>query len=210
MTEDQRDANARGRLPAVHHRRRRHRPRRRSARAQPHPPLRRSGRAGIPHRGPAPGRQEVRTPGRQSAGAVGRADQAPQLGPVPTGHHAGPGHHRRAHRRRGGQPARQLHRRARPAIHPRRHQHCRARLQVVLPRDGATLHNAGVNELNGHLLYAIPEGEYATADAWLGRHGIAELITGAAAHPDHEQHRSTPTSTRSSRSSSMLGRTTPG
>ncbi|HEY2449103.1 MAG TPA: isocitrate lyase ICL2 [Mycobacterium sp.] len=49
------------------------------------------------------------------------------------------------------------------------------------------LYNAGFTELNGHLLYALPEGEYATADAWLERHGIAELITKAAAAPDHAQ-----------------------
>ena len=44
MTEAAARRDARGRLPAVHHRRRRHRPRRRRARAQPDPPLRR-GRA---------------------------------------------------------------------------------------------------------------------------------------------------------------------
>lgn len=38
----------------------------------------------------------------------------------------------------------------------------------------------GVKELNGHLLYSLPDGEYAAADAWLERHGIAELITKAA------------------------------
>ncbi len=48
-------------------------------------------------------------------------------------------------------------------------------------------YDAGFKELNGHLLYALPDGEYATADAWLDRHGIAELITVAAAHPDHAQ-----------------------
>ncbi len=48
-------------------------------------------------------------------------------------------------------------------------------------------YNAGFHELNGHLLYALPEGEYATADAWLERQGIAELIAGAAASPDHAQ-----------------------
>jgi isocitrate lyase len=48
-------------------------------------------------------------------------------------------------------------------------------------------YNAGFKELNGHLLYALPEGEYATADAWLERHGVAELITKAAAAPDHAQ-----------------------
>ncbi|HME14052.1 MAG TPA: isocitrate lyase ICL2 [Mycobacterium sp.] len=46
---------------------------------------------------------------------------------------------------------------------------------------------AGFKELNGHLLYALPDGEYATADAWLERQGIGELITVAASHPDHAQ-----------------------
>src|SRR6195952_1922219 len=46
---------------------------------------------------------------------------------------------------------------------------------------------AGVKELNGHMLYALPAGEYATADAWLERHGIADLITQASASPDHAQ-----------------------
>jgi isocitrate lyase len=48
-------------------------------------------------------------------------------------------------------------------------------------------YDAGFKELNGHLLYALPDGEYATADAWLERQGIAELITVAAGHPDHAQ-----------------------
>lgn len=39
----------------------------------------------------------------------------------------------------------------------------------------------GVKELNGHLLYALPDAEYAAADAWLQRRGIADLIAGAAA-----------------------------
>jgi isocitrate lyase len=48
-------------------------------------------------------------------------------------------------------------------------------------------YNAGFKELNGHLLYALPDGEYATADAWLERQGIVDLITKAAAAPDHAQ-----------------------
>src|ERR1700760_5007817 len=48
-------------------------------------------------------------------------------------------------------------------------------------------YEAGFKELNGHLLYALPAGEYATADAWLERHGIADLIKQAAASPDHAQ-----------------------
>lgn len=42
-------------------------------------------------------------------------------------------------------------------------------------------YESGVTELNGHLLYALPEGEYAVADAWLERHGITNAITEAAA-----------------------------
>src|SRR6201991_322765 len=48
-------------------------------------------------------------------------------------------------------------------------------------------YDAGFKELNGHLLYALPAGEYATADAWLERHGIADLIKQAAASPDDAQ-----------------------
>ncbi|HPX37422.1 MAG TPA: isocitrate lyase ICL2 [Mycobacterium sp.] len=39
----------------------------------------------------------------------------------------------------------------------------------------------GVTELNGHLLYALPEGEYAVADAWLASHGVTKAIDDAAA-----------------------------
>ncbi|KRE30095.1 isocitrate lyase [Mycobacterium sp. Soil538] len=42
-------------------------------------------------------------------------------------------------------------------------------------------YNQGVTELNGHLLYAVPEGEYATAEAWLERHGVLALIDQTAA-----------------------------
>ncbi|MGK2867344.1 MAG: isocitrate lyase ICL2 [Mycobacterium sp.] len=39
-------------------------------------------------------------------------------------------------------------------------------------------HNQGVNELNGHLLYALPDGEYAAAEAWLESQGIlADIAT---------------------------------
>ncbi|MET0450866.1 MAG: isocitrate lyase ICL2 [Mycobacterium sp.] len=40
--------------------------------------------------------------------------------------------------------------------------------------------DAGVTDLRGHLLYALPDGEYAVADAWLERHGITKLVTEAA------------------------------
>ena len=43
------------------------------------------------------------------------------------------------------------------------------------------LHDQGVTELNGHLLYALPDGEYAAADAWLQARGITSVIDEAAA-----------------------------
>ncbi len=114
-----------------------------AARAQPDPPLRRGRRARLPHRGPAARHQEVRPPGRQGAGAGGRADQAAQRGALPARRHEGAGHHRGPHRRRGGHPARQPRRRARPAVHPRRHQRGAARLQDLLPGHAAALPRAG-------------------------------------------------------------------
>ncbi len=39
----------------------------------------------------------------------------------------------------------------------------------------------GVTELNGHKLYALPDGEYAAAEAWLDQHGILRLVADAAA-----------------------------
>ncbi|MCX2711710.1 isocitrate lyase ICL2 [Mycolicibacterium sp. J2] len=39
----------------------------------------------------------------------------------------------------------------------------------------------GVTELNGHKLYALPDGEYAAAEAWLDSHGILRLVADAAA-----------------------------
>jgi isocitrate lyase len=41
-------------------------------------------------------------------------------------------------------------------------------------------YDLGVKELNGHFLYALPDGEYAAADAWLERQGILELVNEAA------------------------------
>ena len=43
------------------------------------------------------------------------------------------------------------------------------------------LRRAGVTDINGHLLYAIPEAEYAAADAWLDEIGLSEVIDRAAA-----------------------------
>ena len=42
-------------------------------------------------------------------------------------------------------------------------------------------YDLGAKELNGHLLYAFPEGEYAAAEAWLERQGILGLVAQAAA-----------------------------
>src|ERR1043166_2509123 len=41
----------------------------------------------------------------------------------------------------------------------------------------------GVRELNGHLLYAVPEGEYASAAAWLEENGLFRLRAGGAGAP---------------------------
>jgi isocitrate lyase len=41
-------------------------------------------------------------------------------------------------------------------------------------------HAAGVEELNGHLLYAITDGEYAAADAWLERTRVAAAAAAGA------------------------------
>jgi isocitrate/methylisocitrate lyase len=50
-------------------------------------------------------------------------------------------------------------------------------------------YDQGVTELNGHLLYALPEGEYAAADAWLERQGIAAAVVDAvAAWKDGTEH----------------------
>ena len=71
-------------------------------------------------------------------------------------------------------------------------------------------YDAGFKELNGHLLYALPDGEYAAADAWLERHGIADADhRGGRVRGPRAAVRSTPCSTRSSRSSSTPGRSTP-
>ncbi|KJX74819.1 isocitrate lyase ICL2 [Mycobacterium lepromatosis] len=37
----------------------------------------------------------------------------------------------------------------------------------------------GVRELNGHLLYALDDGEYAAASAWLERQGVLAQVSGA-------------------------------
>ena len=75
-----------------------------------------------------------------------------------------------------------------------------------------SFYDQGVTELNGHLLYALPDGEYAAADAWLERQGIAarRSTEAAAAWQNGDgavgRRRS---STASSRSSSTPGRPTP-
>src|SRR5690242_4756010 len=42
-----------------------------------------------------------------------------------------------------------------------------------------SLHQQGVTDLRGHLLYALPDGEYAAADAWLERTGLAAVVSEA-------------------------------
>ena len=47
------------------------------------------------------------------------------------------------------------------------------------------LHRAGLGDINGHLLYAIPDAEYAAADRWLAEVGLTDVINEAArAHLD--------------------------
>ena len=43
------------------------------------------------------------------------------------------------------------------------------------------LHEVGVTEINGHLLYAVSDGEYETAYKWLDRVGITAIVTESAA-----------------------------
>ncbi|RUP00974.1 MAG: isocitrate lyase family protein [Mycobacterium sp.] len=40
-------------------------------------------------------------------------------------------------------------------------------------------YDSGVEEINGHLLYALSDGEYAAANAWLERNGILDLVAEA-------------------------------
>jgi isocitrate lyase len=42
------------------------------------------------------------------------------------------------------------------------------------------LHRAGLTDINGHLLYAIPEAEYDAAEAWLDEVGLTDAIQAAA------------------------------
>ncbi|MDT5107341.1 MAG: isocitrate lyase [Mycobacterium sp.] len=44
-----------------------------------------------------------------------------------------------------------------------------------------SFYESGVKDLNGHLLYSLPDGEYAAAATWLERQGILDLIAEAAA-----------------------------
>ena len=69
----------------------------------------------------------------------------------------------------------------------------------------------GVRDLNGHLLYAIPEGEHAAAAAWLERKGLLRLGRGGCGGlPEREgRSHSTPPSTGSPPAWSRRGRTRP-
>ena len=131
-----------------------------------------------------PGRQEVRAPGRQGARLRRRADQAAQLRPVPARHHGRAGHHRRPHRRRGGEPARRLQRRPRPAVHPRRDEHrpCR-RTRPPTWRCCASCTTRASTDINGHLIYAISDDEYAETDAWLTQVGLTDVDRGCRQGP---------------------------
>ncbi|MBI4867234.1 MAG: isocitrate lyase family protein [Candidatus Wallbacteria bacterium] len=47
---------------------------------------------------------------------------------------------------------------------------------------------SGLDEINGHLLYAISEDEYAAADAWLERNGLARQISERVAEARAGKH----------------------
>ena len=142
MTEAQRADTAGNRLPAVHHRRCRYRARRRRARQEPDPALRRGRRPRLPHRGPEARHQEVRAPGRQGARRRGRADQAAQRGPLPARHHERARPDRGQDRRRGGHLPRRPRGRAGSSVHPRRHQHRPAYVQGRVPGHDAAAQRA--------------------------------------------------------------------
>jgi isocitrate lyase len=44
-----------------------------------------------------------------------------------------------------------------------------------------SFYTQGVSELNGHMLYALPEGEYASAEAWQERQGLLAAVAEQAA-----------------------------
>jgi len=52
------------------------------------------------------------------------------------------------------------------------------------------LHDRGVTEVNGHLLYALPDAEYAAADEWLAARGVAAVIDEAAEDWSRDRHQS--------------------
>ena len=73
-------------------------------------------------------------------------------------------------------------RRARPALHPRRHQPRRADLQGGLARDPARASRAGHRGADRPpALRHLRRGEYAAADVWLERAGLSALLVEAAA-----------------------------
>ena len=134
---------SRDRLPALHHRGRRHWSRRRRARAQPRPSLRRGRRSRLSHRRPEARRQEVRASGREGAGRGGRADQAPQRRAIPVRHHEGARPGRCAHRRRVGDLSRGTRGRARPPVHPGRDERRAADVQDRIPGHPQVVGRAG-------------------------------------------------------------------
>lgn len=53
-----------------------------------------------------------------------------------------------------------------------------------------SFYRAGMTDINGHLLYALPEAEYAAADIWMQARGITALITAAAENWRSDKQRS--------------------
>ncbi len=90
-----------------------------------------------------PGTKKCGHQGRQGARRRGRADQAAERRPLPARRHAGTRHHRGPDRRRSGHLPGGTRGRARPSVHPGRHQRWPAGLQDRLPRHGQEAPRAG-------------------------------------------------------------------
>src|ERR1039458_9643043 len=146
----------------------------------------------------------MRPPGRQGGCGRGRADQAPQRRPPAARHHAGPRHHCRPKdeqirplnaarlqldimrvpgiivARTDAESATFIESRSDERDQP----FILGATNVDLPSYKAgylailrKLFELGVEEIRGHLLFAVSQTEYAAAFAWLERVGLMSIIT---------------------------------
>ena len=172
MSEARARGDARGRLPPLHHRRRRHRPRRRRPRAQPHPPLRRGRRARATT-------SRTRSPAPRSAGTRAARCSSPRTSRSSAS--TPPASSSTSWACRGSSS---------PAPTPRRPTSSTGAATSATSRSSwasptstcrrtrsATWRScsASTSRRRGPQrapLYAISDGEYADADAWLERRGV--------------------------------------